>query len=117
MGEPCEIYATVSNSEYGYWSLVILVGGQIVNTLSGSVEFIMLMTGHQRAAAVIVAGAVAIILLICFLLVPSLGALGGAIATTAGTIFFNFVMVAYVMVKLKLNTTVLPTVGDKKSTV
>lgn len=92
----------------GYPSLVILLGGQILNALGGPVGFIMLMTGHQKAAALIVGGAVIINVLLGFWLIPLLGLMGGAIALCCATVFWNFGMLFYVWRNLQLNPTILP---------
>ena len=91
-----------------YLPLVIILIGQLVNSMSGAVGFIMLMTGHQNQAAVIVGTSVALNFVLCLILVPVFGVIGGAMAMCAGIAFWNIAMVVYVWRKLGLNPTVLP---------
>lgn len=99
----------VSGPQYviGYTPLLILLAGQVINALSGSVGFIMTMTGHQNQAALIVAGGALLNILLNLLLIPPLGMNGAAIATAISTALWNIIMLIYVMKKLKLNPTVI----------
>jgi O-antigen/teichoic acid export membrane protein len=92
----------------GYAPMLILVGGQILNCSTGSVGYLLIMTGYQnQAAAILGVGAGANIALNA-LLVPSFGALGAALATSASLILWNAGMLAVVLRRLGLNPTILP---------
>lgn len=90
----------------GSTALVILTIGQFINVAVGSTNYILAMTGHERALAV----SVAISLLVNFSvgagLIPHLGVTGAAIATSATLIVNNAIMV--VMIKGYLNIWALP---------
>ncbi|MDH5570285.1 MAG: oligosaccharide flippase family protein [Gammaproteobacteria bacterium] len=89
----------------GYIPLVILICGQTINALAGSVGFIMIMTGHQKQAASII-GMIAMINIIGnYILIPLLGLLGAAITTAVATSLLNFIMLAYVLKRLNINPT------------
>ena len=80
----------------GYVILLILLAGQIVNALAGSVGLLMTMTGHQKQAAQIL-GVIAIInILLNIALIPKMGLIGAAIAAAATTILWNLSMLNYV---------------------
>lgn len=90
----------------GYGPLLVLLVGQAVNALAGSVGFLMIMTGHQTQAAVIVfASAVANIALNA-ILIPRFGLMGAASATAATTALWNIAMLVFVHRKLGINSTV-----------
>ncbi len=99
----------LSGQDYtvAYIPLLILLAGQAVNALSGSVGFIMTMTGHQNQAAVIIASGALLNILLNIILIPAYGMNGAAIATAVTTALWNIAMLIYVLVKLKLNPTVI----------
>jgi O-antigen/teichoic acid export membrane protein len=90
-----------------YTPMLILLAGQAVNALSGSVGFIMTMTGHQNQAAMIIAGGAVLNIILNLILIPPLGMIGSAIATAITTALWNIIMLTYVIRKLKLNPTVI----------
>lgn len=89
----------------GYVPLLILIAGQLVNALSGSVGFVMTMTGHQNQAAVIFALSAIVNILLNIMLIPGYGLIGGAVATATTTIIWNVYMVVLVYKKININTT------------
>jgi O-antigen/teichoic acid export membrane protein len=89
-----------------YIPLVIILGGLITNSLSGVVIYIMMMTGHQNQAALIVGGSVAVNFVLCFILVPRFGVLGAAAAMSVAMTCWNLAMVLYVWWNLDLNPTI-----------
>jgi O-antigen/teichoic acid export membrane protein len=99
----------ISGQQYiaGYTPLLILLAGQVVNALSGSVGFIMTMTGYQNQAARIFALGAVVNTLLNILLTPHLGMNGSAIATAITTVLWNVIMLIFVMRKLKINPTVI----------
>ncbi len=69
--------------------LRILAAGQFVNVATGSVSLLLMMTGHARAARNnAVFGTITNVALNCAL-IPLLGALGAAIATSASLVIKN----------------------------
>ncbi|MEW8354650.1 MAG: flippase [Candidatus Thiodiazotropha sp.] len=91
----------------GYNPLIILLIGQIVSSLAGSVGFLMVMTGNQKkASAIIFYGAIANIIL-NYILIPIYGVVGAAIATSVSTVFWNLLMLCQVVKTLRINPTIL----------
>ncbi|NES88908.1 MULTISPECIES: flippase [Okeania] len=64
-----------------HWQLKILVLGQMVNALCGSVGLLMVMTGHQNQAVVVYGYTALINIVLNGILIPIFGSIGAAIAT------------------------------------
>lgn len=90
----------------GYRALQILTIGEFINAATGSVGILLTMTGHERDLRnnVMVAAAVSVALSLA--LIPSLGLLGGAIATAVAGVVQNFLGVF--QVRRRLGFYVLP---------
>jgi O-antigen/teichoic acid export membrane protein len=67
----------------GYWLMWVMVVGLVLRTAIGPGEQFLNMMGYQRRCAAIYAAAFALNLVLCFVLIPSSGAMGAAIAATA----------------------------------
>lgn len=99
---------TVFGSAYqsGTTALRILCAGQIINGLAGSVGTVLNMTGYQRRSAyALVISAMANVLM-NFALIPTYGMSGAAIASSAGTVLWNVLLVRSVRKTSNLKTTV-----------
>jgi O-antigen/teichoic acid export membrane protein len=88
----------------GFGTLKILVIGQTVNAVVGSVGLLMTMTGHERQAAWTVGASTMVNILLNALLIPKMGIVGAAAATTISTILWNLVLVYQVWKYLGVNT-------------
>ncbi len=98
-----------------YPALVILIIGQTISSLIGSVGYIMIMTGHQNAAAkIVLVGAIGNILLNC-ILIPIWGMNGAAVATTISTIWWNVAMYIFVKKRLHIEPTIYGYIKNKGS--
>jgi O-antigen/teichoic acid export membrane protein len=81
------------------------LAGQLLNSFAGVVGFVMMMTDHQyQSMRILVVAAVANILLNATL-IPTLGLIGGAIATSSTLLLWNVWMVVYVKRKINISTT------------
>jgi O-antigen/teichoic acid export membrane protein len=90
----------------GYLPMLILVGGQLVNCLAGSVSYLMTMTGRQNQAAKILGGSAVANVALNALLIPSFGALGAALATATSTVAWNVGMLWAVARQIGVNPTI-----------
>jgi len=90
-----------------YVPLLILLAGQSVNALAGSVGFLMTMTGHQNQAAWIIGVSALINIILNIILIPMFGIIGAAIATAGTTVLWNGLMLVYVLRNLNINPTIL----------
>lgn len=79
-------------SEISYLPLIILVIGQLFNVFFGSVGFLLAMTGNEKQSFKGQVFAVFISLFLCWALVPTMGAVGGAIAVSSSIIFWNAIL-------------------------
>ena len=71
----------------GWPVLLVLAVGQFVNVATGAVGPMLIMTGRPRRWAFYNLAALAIAVVLNLLLVPRLGALGGALSTTVAMVF------------------------------
>jgi len=90
-----------------YVPLLILLCGQIVNALAGSVGLIMTMTGHQNQAGAIVAVSAAVNITLNALLIPLMGLRGAAISTAVTMVMWSIAMLIYVHRRLGINSTAI----------
>lgn len=71
------------------WSLKILVIGQLVNALCGSVGYLMIMTGHQNQSFRVITWSALLNVALNAILIPFFGIVGSAIATSLSMIVWN----------------------------
>lgn len=89
-------------------ALVVLCVGQTVNCAAGVVQTLLNMTGHSRDTLKgVTAGGITNVLL-NLLLVPRLGAVGAAAATSSGIVVENVTCSLLAWQKVRINTTILP---------
>lgn len=77
-------------------SLRILLAGQLINALCGSVGVYLNMTRKQKAFQFILISALVINVILNYILIPRYGMIGAAIATSACVILWNLTAVIYV---------------------
>ena len=96
-------------SEYGDATdvLHILLIGQLINVCVGPVNLICMMAHRQHAASRLVLVACAIEVALCYLLIPTHGALGAAWANASALGFLNLSLAVVVAVELKIDPTLL----------
>lgn len=86
-----------------YPALLVLLAGQLVNSLVGSVAFLLNMTGHEKDVMKVIGISTIINVLINVILTPHLGITGAAIATSISLIFAQITM--FIIVKKRLGIT------------
>jgi O-antigen/teichoic acid export membrane protein len=87
-----------------YAPLMILLIGQFVNSVAGSVGFLLNMTGHERETARGMAVAAALNLLLNLFLIPLWGITGAAVATATGLVTWNVLLCWAVRKRLGINS-------------
>ncbi|MCF6159560.1 MAG: flippase [wastewater metagenome] len=92
----------------GAHALILIALGQFVNAVSGSVAFILQMTGKQKAFQNIMIIATILNVLLNALLIPKYGMNGAALATMIATIFRNVSSVLYIKSYLNVVTFYIP---------
>lgn len=85
----------------GKATLIILVIGQFVNTISGSVNYLLNMTGNEKFVRNNIIIAFLINIVLNYILIPTYGIFGAALATSISTIYWN--LAGVILVKIKLN--------------
>ncbi len=71
------------------WSMTILILGQLVNVGAGSVGYLMQMTGHHKQCAYVLGCSAILNVILNAILIPTMGILGGAIATALTMALWN----------------------------
>lgn len=88
----------------GAWPLLIaLAAGNLVNSGTGSVGYMLLMTGHQKLSFLNSLVAVGINVVLGIILTPMYGAMGTAIATGIALAAVNLMRLLQVQLLLKMN--------------
>ena len=73
----------------GYTAMAILLIGQLVWAANAPAGVILNMSGHHNASAVFLGGAIVLNIALSFLLIPSMGTVGAAIANAATIVVWN----------------------------
>lgn len=104
---PSEILLIFGNSFVpGAPSLVVLTLGQVVAGITGSVGYLLVMSGHEKLLRNAVIGGAILNVALNAILIPSMGILGAAAATATSTAFIN--IVAWITVYRKFLFFVFP---------
>ena len=92
--------------EFGAGSVMlsVLLLGQLVNVITGSVGFLLMMSGNECSSRDITIGAALLQLVLVLLLAPKMGGLGAAIASATAMAVMNLVTVYVVYKKLGIIT-------------
>jgi O-antigen/teichoic acid export membrane protein len=88
----------------GVWALRILCVGQLVNVGTGSVGYLLMMTGHEKLMRNIVIVSAMANLVGNVILIPIYGAIGAAVSTASCVVFMKITCWFMVRKKLKINT-------------
>jgi O-antigen/teichoic acid export membrane protein len=87
--------------------LIILVVGQLFNAFTGSVTTLLTTTYHERETTRAVMMSAVLSLIANAILIPTFGAVGAALASTLGLIYWNVHLVIYARRSLGVDTTAL----------
>ena len=86
-------------SDYGY-ILAILIGGQVINVVTGSVAYLLTLSGHEKDLKNIIVVLTPISVILSFILADRFGLSGIAVAMAISAININ--ICAYIMVVKRL---------------
>lgn len=92
----------------GLETIRILLVGQVVAASAGSQMFVLTMTGHERAGALILVFVAMLNALLSALLIGSMGQTGAAIAATTALIAWNVGMAVFIRLRVGLAPGVWP---------
>jgi O-antigen/teichoic acid export membrane protein len=90
------------------YALLILTFGQFINAISGSVGYILQMTGKQKVFQHIVLTAAMMNIGLNTLLIPHYGINGAALASMLSMAFWNLASFMYIRTHLNINTLYIP---------
>lgn len=90
------------------YALLILTFGQFINAISGSVGYILQMTGKQKVFQHIVLTAAMMNIGLNALLIPHYGINGAALASMLSMAFWNLASFMYIRTHLNINTLYIP---------
>lgn len=90
-----------------YVPLVILVAGQVINSITGMVGGVLMMTGHQRIFFMIYLLAFVLQAVLILFLIPAFGISGAAVASSSAVIFLNLAGYYYIKRKIKIKASAL----------
>jgi O-antigen/teichoic acid export membrane protein len=99
-GKDTENYTT------GYFSMIVLIVGQLANVAVGSVGYVLTMAKLEKLAMVSMGVSIVINIILNYLLLPIYGIEGVAISTALGMLVWNVLMLVFVKRKTGLNPTV-----------
>jgi O-antigen/teichoic acid export membrane protein len=91
----------------GKFALILLTISQVVNFGTGSVGYLLTMTGHQKTAIQILILCALFTTLLSILLIPEYGVNGAAIAAATNNIVMNVMLAIAVKRKIGINSTLL----------
>lgn len=87
-----------------YYPLLILLGGQLVNSMAGSVGSLLNMTGKEKETARAMGFAAGVNVLLNLLLIPVWGIIGSSVATAISLIVWNGILWRTVRKRMGINT-------------
>ncbi|QDU80875.1 hypothetical protein Pla110_26110 [Polystyrenella longa] len=86
----------------GYWPMVIIAMGQLVNALTGPVGLLLSLCGHQKASLRVYGGTTVLFLVLNMLLIPAAGMYGAAIANGITLVITNLLLAGLVYREMKI---------------
>ena len=108
LGEKLLGWFGTPNEKYnvGYYTMLILAGGQLFNVAVGSTGYILSMAKKESLVLISLGFGVITNIVLNYLLVPSLKIEGAAIATSGSIIVWNLMMLMFVKKETKINPTI-----------
>lgn len=112
---PAEILDLIFGSIYGVaaTTLIILVFANLFNVMMGQVGQVMALTGYEKETAYTVLIALIINVTLNYILVPTMGIEGAAIATATSIIIWNMALSYLTVKKTGLHCTALGPIGKR----
>ncbi|MCA9039560.1 MAG: polysaccharide biosynthesis C-terminal domain-containing protein [Planctomycetaceae bacterium] len=86
----------------GYWPMVIIAVGQLINALTGPVGLLLSLCGHQRASLRVYGGTTVLFLVLNMLLIPQAGMYGAALANGITIVITNLWLAGLVYREMKI---------------
>ena len=97
------------------WSMTILILGQLVNVGAGSVGYLMGMTGHHQQSAFVLCCSAVLNIILNAILIPTLGIMGAAIATSFTMALWNIWLHQLVVKHLGVKPSIVSAILSSRS--
>ncbi|GAB4161292.1 MAG: lipopolysaccharide biosynthesis protein [Candidatus Promineifilaceae bacterium] len=109
-------FLTIFGSDFaaGQTVLNLSAAARIFNTFFGMQALILTMTGFEKDVVLGIGAGATLNTLLNLLLIPSLGVMGAAIASTSGMLCWNVILTVRVVQRLGMDPTVLGLFGRKR---
>jgi len=91
----------------GHAPLSILVAGNLTSILFGPVTLLLLMTRHERIAAIAISACVLVNIVLNAVLIPIWGPSGAALATAVTKLLVSASLAVWILHELRLDTTIV----------
>jgi O-antigen/teichoic acid export membrane protein len=103
-----QLISFIYGDEFGatYFVMIVLLVGQLVNIAGGSVALLLNMTGHEDIVSTSLGWAFLASIILCFILVPSYGALGAAIAASSSMMLWHIVQLVRSILTVRVNPSI-----------
>lgn len=98
----------------GKLALILLLAGNFINSISGSVAYILMMTGREKIFQFILLAGAMINVGLNVMLIPRYGINGAAFASMVSLSFWNLAAVIYIKQQFSFTTIYLPILLNKK---
>lgn len=92
----------------GKWTLIFLTIGQFINACSGSVGYILQMTGQQKIFQYVIFTSTVINILLNLFLIPKYGILGASLSNLVSISFWNITSIIIIKRKYNIYTFYIP---------
>jgi O-antigen/teichoic acid export membrane protein len=100
-----------------YPALSLLAIGYLVNACTGVSGYLLIMTGHEKAAIIAFSSGALVNVLGNILLVGRFGLIGAGVATAIGTVLLSTLLIAFTIKHLRINPTVLAPRTNARSSI
>lgn len=98
--------------QVGKTALIILTIGNFVNAISGSVGYLLQMTGYEKIMRNIMIITLLLNTILCLVLIPKYGIVGAAIGACVSNLFWNITAVIMIKIKFNILTIYLPFIKE-----
>ena len=98
---------------FGKIPLMILIIGQFASSMSGSVGYILQMTGKQNIFQKIILFSTCINIILNFILIPKFGIIGASFSSMLSIVLWNFLSILYIYKKYNVLTIYIPYYSKK----
>jgi O-antigen/teichoic acid export membrane protein len=108
LGKPLIYLLYGPNFKAAYWAMVMLILGQVINSITGSTGFFMNMTGEHKIYSKIVSISTIFNVILNIVFIPQFGIYGAALSGMSSIILWNVTTLTYIKRKHGKSTAYFP---------